>query len=78
MKTVTTNINDKLKKVDDPNYTEFFESNNTWVWTSSELSSTDAVFLDSGIDDHLGPGTVRFGGSAGKMNHGPVRPFLAF
>ena len=78
MKTVTTNINDKLKKVDDPNYTEFFESNNTWVWTSSELSSTDAVFLDSGIDDHLGPGTVRFGGSAGKTNHGPVRPFLAF
>ena len=79
MKTVTTNINDKLKKVGDSNYTEFFGSVNTWAWTSSEFSSTAAVIVDSGVDDSKGSGSVRFGGgSGGKTYQGPVRPFLAF
>ena len=79
MKTVTTNINDKLKTVGDSNYTEFFGSVNTWAWTSSEFSSTAAVIVDSGVDDSKGSGSVRFGGgSGGKTYQGPVRPFLAF
>ena len=78
MKTVTTNINDKLKKVGDSNYTEFFGSVNTWAWTSSEFSSTDAVIIDSGVADSKGSGSVRFGRDDGKTDPGPVRPFLAF
>ena len=60
MATVTTNINDKLKKVGDSNYTEFFGVVNTWAWTSSEFSSTAAVVVDSGVDDSKGSGSVRF------------------
>ena len=84
MTTVTKNINDKLKKVGDSNYTEFFGSVNTWAWTSSEFSSTDAVYVDSGVDDSKGSGSVRFGSYGyyysgnGKTGQGPVRPFLAF
>ena len=82
MKTVTTNINDKLKKVGDSNYTEFFGSVNTWAWTSSEFSPADAVSLDSGVDDFddsKGSGSVRFTGSRyGKTFQCPFRPFLAF
>ena len=79
MTTVTKNINDKLKTVGDSNYTEFFGSVNTWAWTSSEFSSTDAVFIDSGVDDSKGSGSVRFGtGYSGKTGQRPVRPFLAF
>lgn len=78
MYTVTTNINNKLKKVGDSNYTEFFGSVNTWAWTSSEFSSTHAVFIDSGVDDSKGSGSVRFGGDSGKSLQIPVRPFLAF
>ena len=77
MTIVTTNINNKLKKVGDSNYTEFFGSVNTWAWTSSEYSSTNAVVLDSGVDDSKGSGSVRFNG-LGKPNQRPVRPFLAF
>lgn len=77
MYTVTTNINNKLKKVGDSNYTEFFGSVNTWAWTSSEFSSTGAVLVDSGVDDSKGSGSVRFGGSL-KAYQDPVRPFLAF
>ena len=78
MKTVTTNINDKLKKVGDSNYTEFFGSVNTWAWTSSEFSPTPAVVIDSGVDDSKGSGSVRFSGYNGKTTQRPVRPFLAF
>ena len=78
MKTVTTNINNKLKKVGDSNHTEFFESNNTWAWTSSEFSSTNAVTIDSGVDDSKGSGSVRFDFHNGKTSQWPVRPVLAF
>lgn len=77
MTTVTGNINNKLKKVGDNNYTEFFGATNTWAWTSSEFSATDAVGVDSGVDDSKGSGSVRFGGY-GKTIQIPVRPFLAF
>ena len=78
MITVTTNINNKLKKVGDSNYTEFFGDINTWAWTSSEFSSTNAVDVDSGVDDDKGSGSVRFVGSYAKTGQVPVRPFLAF
>ena len=78
MTTVTKNINDKLEKVGDSNYTEFFGSVNTWAWTSSEFSSTYAVRIDSGVDDSKGSGSVRFDGLNAKTAQGPVRPFLAF
>ena len=77
MTTVTKNINDKLKTVGDSNYTEFFGSVNTWAWTSSEFSSTNAVGLDSGVDDSKGSGSVRIGVRT-KALQKPVRPFLAF
>ncbi len=79
MTTVTKNINDKLKKVGDSNYTEFFGSVNTWAWTSSEFSSAYAVNIDSGVDDSKGSGSVRFNYfSNTKASQVPVRPFLAF
>lgn len=77
MTTVTSNINNKLKKVGDNNYTEFFGATNTWAWTSSELSDMFAVLVDSGGADSQGSGSVRFtfGHKAFQV---PVRPFLAF
>lgn len=79
MTTVTKNINDKLMTVGYSNYTEFFGDINTWAWTSSEYSSTTAVFIDSGFDDGKGSGSVRFTGrSHAKTATTPVRPFLAF
>ena len=80
MTTVTKNINDKLMTVGDSNYTEFFGSVNTWAWTSSEFSSTNAVLVDSGVDDDKGSGSVRFSTTTygGKTYQAPVRPFLAF
>lgn len=81
MITVTGNINNKLKKVGNNNYTEFFGATNTWAWTSSEFSATNAVFVDSGVDDSKGSGSVRFSSSYGpglKTTQRPVRPFLAF
>lgn len=77
MTTVTGNINKKLKKVGNNNYTEFFGATNTWAWTSSEFSATYAVFVDSGVNNSKGSGSVRFD-SDGKTNQRPVRPFLAF
>ena len=77
MTTVTGNINSKLKKVGNNNYTEFFGATNTWAWTSSEFSATYAVLVDSGVDDSKGSGSVRFG-SHSKTYQRPVRPFLAF
>ena len=79
MTTVTGNINNKLKKVGNNNYTEFFGATNTWAWTSSEFSATHAVYVDSGVDDRKGAGSVRFYGNVSlKTFQGPVRPFLAF
>ena len=79
MTIVTGNINNKLKKVGNNNYTEFFGATNTWAWTSSEFSPTNAVRIDSGVDDAKGSGSVRFnGGLNGKTATMPVRPFLAF
>ena len=81
MKTVTTNINNKLKKVGDTKYTEFFGTVNIWAWTSSEYSASGGVALDSGFDDlYDGSGTVRFvgGDKSSKWGEIPVRPFLAF
>lgn len=77
MTTVTSNINIKLKKVGNNNYTEFFGATNTWAWTSSEFSATHAVPVDSGVDDRKGSGSVRFYGNY-KTYQSPVRPFLAF
>ena len=78
MTTVTGNINNKLKKVGNNNYTEFFGATNTWAWTSSEFSATLAVYVDSGVDDSKGSGSVRFYGNDPKADQSPVRPFLAF
>ena len=79
MTTVTGNINNKLKKVGNNNYTEFFGATNTWAWTSSEFSATGAVYVDSGVDDSKGSGSVRFNiGNGTKTSQRPVRPFLAF
>lgn len=78
MTTVTRNINDKLKKVGNNNYTEFFGATNTWTWTSSEFSATSAVLVDSGVNNSKESGSVRFDGLNGKTNQVPVRPFLAF
>lgn len=78
MTTVTTNINNKLKKVDDSNYTDFFGVINTWAWTSSEFSSTGPVFVDSGVDDSKGSGSVRINACFNETFQLPVRPFLAF
>lgn len=78
MTTVTKNINDKLMKVGDSSYTEFFGVINTWAWTSSEFCPTGAVLIDSGVDDFNGSGFVRFIGNYVKTFQIPVRPFLAF
>ena len=64
--------------VGDSNYTEFFGAVNTCAWTSSEYSSTYAVFIDSGVNDSKGSGSVRFSYATNKAYQGPVRPFLAF
>ena len=74
MTTVTTNINNKLMKVGDTKYTEFFGDINTWAWTSSEFSSVVGVLVDS-----RGAGSVRFYSNCySKPGLNPVRPFLAF
>ena len=78
MTTVTKNINDKLRKVGDTKYTEFFGSVNTWAWTSSEFSSTNAVGIDSGINDRKDSGSVSFCNDISIPRKIPVRPFLAF
>ena len=75
---ITDNINDKLKKVGDTNYTEFFGAVNTTAWTSSEYSSTYAVAVDSGVNNSKGSGSVRFTGDGRKALQLPVRPVLAF
>ena len=77
---VTTKINDMLKKVSDYNYnyTVFFRQGGyTWTWTSSEYSSYGAVDVGSGVDGSSGSGSVRFPYGL-KAYTIPVRPFLAF
>ena len=80
MTTVTGNINKKLDKVGKSNYTEFFGDKPTFEWTSSEFSSSNAVYLDSGAYDYGGKGCVRFGFGYPiyKYTSLSVRPFLAF
>ena len=77
MTTVSGKINAALSKVGSNQYTEFFQGTNTWAWTSSEFSSTYAVYVDSGVDDSKGSGSVRFD-RLNKTFQRPVRPFLAF
>ena len=79
MTTVSGKINTALSKVGANNYTEYFQGVNTWEWTSSEFSATAAVYVDSGVDDSKGSGSVRFyNGDLSKTAQVPVRPFLAF
>ena len=78
MTTVSGKINAALSKVGSDQYSEFFQGFDTWAWTSSEFSSTTAVQIDSGGDDFMGAGSVRFYGYNGKTSRFPVRPFLAF
>lgn len=80
MTTVTDNINNKLKKVGNNSYTEFFGATNTCAWSSSEFSDASAVCVDSGVDDSKGSGSVRFTSDFHyyKKSKKPVRPFLAF
>ena len=77
MTTVSGKINAALSKVGANQYTDFFQGTNTWAWTSSEYSSTNAVGIDSGVNESKGSGSVRFNGGS-KTSLKPVRPFLAF
>ena len=80
MTTVSGKINKALSKVGANKYTEYFQGVNTWAWTSSEFSATHAVYVDSGVDDSKGSGSVRFSyyDPIRKTSQNPVRPFLAF
>ncbi|WP_262278919.1 fimbrillin family protein [Hallella absiana] len=73
---VTTKVNTALSKVGANNYTEFFQANSTFEWTSTRFSDTYAIDIDSGVDDGKGPGSVRF--DYNTLGGRPVRPFLAF
>ena len=75
---VTTKINDMLEKVGGSNYTYFFQKGYIWTWTSSEYSYSYAVYVESGVDDSKGSGSVRFNSNGRKTYQRPVRPFLAF
>lgn len=77
MTTVTSKVNTALSKVEANNYTEFFQAVNTWEWTSTEYSATEAIHVDSGVDDKEGAGFARFCDYY-KADSFPVRPFLAF
>ena len=76
MTTVSSKVNTALSKVGANNYTEFFQANSTFEWTSTKYSDTYAINIDSGVDDGKGPGSVRFDNNT--LNGRPVRPFLAF
>ena len=78
MTTVSGKINTALSKVGANNYTEYFQGVNTWEWTSSEFSAADAVYVDSGVNNSKGSGSVRFDVNGSKTPQIPVRPFLAF
>ena len=78
MTMVSSKVNTALSKVGANNYTEYFQANNTWVWTSTEGSALGAIDIDSGVDDGKGAGSVRFAGPNDKTFTWTVRPFLAF
>jgi len=80
MTTVSSKVNTALGKVGANNYTEFFQAENTWEWTSTEVSATFAIDIDSGVDDRMGDGSIRFinNGHSTKSFLSSVRPFLAF
>ena len=79
MTTVSSKVNTALGKVGANNYTEFFQAVNTSERTSTEFSATGAIYVDSGVDDGQGAGSVRFNaGNSIKAHSNPVRPFLAF
>ena len=80
MTTVSSKVNTALGKVGANNYTEFFQAENTWEWTSTEVSATFAIDIDSGVDDMMGDGSIRFisSGRSTKSALSSVRPFLAF
>ena len=77
---ITAKINTALSKAGTNNYTEFFQSMDTWEWTSSEYSSEYTVLIDSGVDCGYGAGTVTFNDTSNnfKTQYFRVRPFLAF
>ena len=76
--TISGNINKALTKVGTKNYTSFFRINDN-TWTSSQVSSTEIICFDSGIDDGKAVGSIRFGiGNYIKSRTRSVRPFLAF
>ncbi len=73
---ITTKINDMLEKVGGSDYTYFFQKD-FWVWTSSEYSHADAVFINSRVDASKGSGPFSFSHPY-KTGYYSVRPFLAF
>ena len=74
---ITDPINEKLSKVGDENYTEFFGSIEASGWTSSESSTTGGVRAHSGVLAGYGAGSFRLS-TPGKSFQLSVRPFLAF
>ena len=74
---VTQRIDDFLSKVGESSYTDFFCNNNTCNWTSSQYSSSDALLIDSGIDDNGWYKSIRIS-PYGKDHILPIRLFLAF
>ena len=76
MTMVTFKVNTALRTVGANNYTEFFQANSSFEWTSTKFSDTYAIDIDSGVDDGKGPGSVRF--DYNTLGDRPVRPFLAF
>ena len=74
---VTQRIDDFLSKVGESSYTDFFCNNNTCNWTSSQYSSSDALLIDSGIDDNGWYKSIRIS-PYGKDHVLPIRLFLAF
>ena len=74
---VTQRIDDFLSKVGESSYTDFFCNNNTCNWTSSQYSSSEALLIDSGIDDNGWYKSIRIS-PYGKDHVLPIRLFLAF
>ena len=75
---ITTKINDMLKKVGVSDYT-VFSPQGSLTWTSSEYSSMYAVSISPGGGASEGSGIIRFTNESNyKRVQRPVRPFLAF
>ena len=77
---LTTNVNNALKKIGYNNYSEFFQANCTNIHTSTEFNSQRTIRMDSGVDDGLGSGSIRFVEVLKYYSTTitGVRPFLAF